>query len=165
MRFAINHMGNKHKTKPAGVLIRNKEASFNYTLLEEQVAGIALKGTEVKSMRMGSANLKGSYCFFKNHELYLKGMHISPYPQAREDAHEPMRDRKLLLHRRELRKFHKAKEEKRLTIVVKSIFLNEKGLIKARIALAKGKKVHDKRMTIKERDLVRERERSERKVR
>ena len=138
-------MGNKDKNKSANFIIRNKEADFNYTFLQELTAGIALKGTEVKSIRMGSANLKGSYCFFKNSELFIKGMHISAYPQAREDTHEPMRDKKLLLHKRELKKLQKAKEEKRLTIVVRYVFLNEKDLVKARIALAKGKNVHDKR--------------------
>ncbi|MEM7361716.1 MAG: SsrA-binding protein SmpB [Bacteroidota bacterium] len=158
-------MANKKKKKPVDFMIPNKEVRRLYTLLDEMDAGIVLKGTEVKSIRRGSANLKGSYCFFKNNELFLKGMHVSPYPQAREDAHEPMRDKKLLLHRRELRKLQKAKEEKRYTIVVKHIFLNKKGLVKARLALAQGKNIHDKRITLKERDLARERERINKKFR
>lgn len=153
-------MAKKKKSQSSSLYIPNKEAHYNYTLLEELTAGIQLKGSEVKAIRQGRTNLKGSYCSFRNHELFLKGMHVGPYSQAPEDAHEPMRNRKLLLKKRELRKLYKAKEEKRSTIVVKNLFLNDKGIIKAQIATAKGKNVHDKRIAIKERDLARERERS-----
>ena len=154
-------MGKKKPTKGDHNLhIPNKKALFDYELLEEYMAGLVLKGTEVKAIRMGKVNLKDSFCFFKNNELWVKGMHISHYQEGGIDNHDPTRPRKILLHKRELRKLQKAKEEKRLTIIPKNIFLNNKGLIKMRIALAKGKKAYDKRATIKDRDLAREQARN-----
>ena len=154
-------MGKKKQKKgDHNLYIPNKKAHFDYELLEEYVAGLVLKGTEVKAIRMGKANLKDSFCFFQDNELWVKGMHISHYQEGGIDNHAPTRPRKLLLHKRELRKLQKAKEEKRLTIIPTSLFLHPKGLIKIRIALAKGKRAYDKRAAIKERDLTREQART-----
>lgn len=154
-------MGNKQNKKGTQNLhITNKKAYFDYELLEKYVAGLVLDGTEVKSIREGKVNLKDSFCFFQDNELWVKGMHISHYQEGGIDNHSPTRLRKILLHKRELRKLQKAKEEKRLTIVPTDLFLNDKGLIKIRIALAKGKRAYDKRASIKERDLTREQART-----
>ena len=153
-------MGKPHTKKNTPSLhIPNKKALFDYELLDEYTAGIALQGTEVKSIRMGKANLKDAFCYFKNGELWVRGMHISHYQEGGIDNHETTRPRKLLLRKRELRKLQKAKEEKRLTIIPKSLFLTQKNLIKPKIALAKGKRAYDKRISIKERDLAREKAR------
>lgn len=144
------------KNQPT-LYIRNKKALFDYELLDEYTAGIALQGTEVKAICKGAVNLKDSFCYFKNNELWIKGMHVSHYQQGGTDNHETTRPRKLLLQKRELRKLQKAKEEKRLTIIAKSLFFTEKRLIKLKIALARGKRAYDKRRHIKERDLARER--------
>lgn len=133
--------------------IQNRKALFNYQLLEEHVAGIALLGTEVKAIREGKANLQDAFCYFHNNELFIKGMHIGPYSRGNLYNHEATRPRKLLMHKRELRRLHKKKETKGLTIIPKKIFLTPKGLFKVRIALAQGKKLYDKRLSIKERDI------------
>jgi SsrA-binding protein len=136
--------------------IRNKQASFQYELLEKFVAGIVLMGTEIKSLREGKANLQDGYCYFKNGELFIKGMQITPYSQGTHYNHEAARERKLLLKKSELRKLESKVEEKGLSLVPVRLFINDKGLAKLEIALAKGKKLHDKRDSIKERDLKRE---------
>jgi len=136
--------------------IRNKKASFEYTFIDKYVAGIVLTGSEIKSIRLGKVNLQDAYCTFLNGELYVKELHISPYTMAKEINHEPKRDRKLLLNKRELRKLETKNKEKGLTIIPIRIFLNERGLAKLEIALAKGKKLYDKREDIKKKDMKRE---------
>lgn len=136
--------------------IKNKKASFNFEFIEKYVAGIQLTGTEIKSIKAGKASLVDSYCYFSDHELWVKGMHIAEYSHGTYSNHEPKRDRKLLLNRQELKKLEKKYDEKGLTIVVTRIFINDRGLAKVEIALAKGKEKQDKREDIKERDLKRE---------
>ena len=139
--------------------IRNKKASFEYTFIDKYVAGIALMGSEIKSIRLGKVNLQDAYCTFQKGELYVKELHISPYSMAREINHEPKRERKLLLNKREIGKLETKSKEKGLTIIPIRIFLNKRGLAKLEIALAKGKKLYDKREDIKEKDLKREMDR------
>ena len=143
------------------VEIRNKKASFDYEFLETFEAGIVLVGTEIKSIRMGKVSLVDSYCYFVGNELFVKGMNVAKYFWGSWGQHEPLRDRKLLLTKRELRHLRQAVKEKGLTIVTVKLFINEEGYAKLLIALAKGKKVFDKRATIKEKDIRREMERGE----
>ncbi|MFH1120400.1 MAG: SsrA-binding protein SmpB [Bacteroidota bacterium] len=142
-----------------GIAIKNKRAGFEYFLTEEFTAGIVLTGTEIKSVREGKANLTDAYCAFEGNELYVKNMHISEYKFGTYSNHEPKRDRKLLLNRRELRKIISRTSEKGLTIIPTLLFINEKGLAKINIAIAKGKKLYDKRETLKTKDTRREIER------
>lgn len=136
--------------------IRNKQASFEYELSDKYVAGLALKGTEIKSIREGKVNLSDGYCYFANGELFVKGVNITPYAQGTHYNHEATRERKLLLKRSELKKLEGKVEEKGLTLVPTRLFVNDRGLAKLEIALGKGKKLHDKRDSIKERDAKRE---------
>lgn len=138
------------------IIIRNKKASHDYEFLEKFVAGIKLSGTEIKSLRLGKATIADSYCFFSNGELYLRGMHISEYWWGNLNNHDPLRDRKLLLTLRELRKIERKVKETGLTVIVIKVFINEKGLAKAEIAIARGKKEYDKRETLKRKDAARE---------
>ncbi len=139
--------------------IKNKRASFEYELLESFTAGIVLSGTEIKSIRAGKASLVDSYCYFVNRELYVKNMHIAEYWWGSFNQHDPRRDRKLLLNRKELNKLFRATREKGLTIVATRLFIAENGYAKLNISLAKGKREYDKRHTIKEKDLRREQDR------
>lgn len=136
--------------------IKNKKASFNFEFLEKFIAGIQLSGTEIKSIKQGKASLVDSYCYFKDHELWLKGMHVTEYSHGTYSNHDPKRDRKLLLNRQELKKMEKKYDEKGLTIVATRLFINERGLAKVELALARGKEKQDKREDIRERDLKRE---------
>lgn len=136
--------------------IRNKQASFNYEWLETFVAGLVLTGSEIKSIREGKVNLLDGYCFFDRGEAFVKGINITPYAQGTHYNHEPVRDRKLLLKKAEIAKLRSRVEEKGLTLVPTRLFINDRGLAKMELALARGKKTHDKRETIKERDLKRE---------
>lgn len=138
------------------VHIKNRKASFEFTFIDKYVAGMVLKGTEIKSIRLGKASLQEAYCYFKRGELFIKGMHIAPYEQATHFNHEARRERKLLLSKKELRKLEAKSQEKSLTIVPVRLFINNRGLAKLEIALAKGKKLHDKRDSIKEKDVKRE---------
>lgn len=135
--------------------IRNRQATFNYELLDKYVAGIVLTGTEIKSIREGKANLQDGYCFIHDGELFIKGMNITPYAQGTYYNHEPARDRKLLLKRAEISKIE-ARLDKGLTLVPVRLFINDRGYAKLEIALARGKKMHDKRDSIRERDAKRE---------
>lgn len=139
--------------------IKNKKAYFDFEILEKVVAGMELTGTEIKSIRMGKASLADSYCYFKNNELWVKGMRISEYEQGSYNNHEPYRDRRLLLNRNELNRYEKRVREKGLTMIVLRLYINEDNLAKLEIALARGKKEYDKRETIKEKDMRREMER------
>lgn len=137
------------------VNIRNRQAAFQFEILDKYVAGLVLTGTEIKSIREGKANLTDGYCYFKNGELFVKGMSISPYAEGTYYNHDPLRERKLLMKKSELRKLE-GKLEKGLTLVPLRLFINERGYAKLEIALARGKKLYDKRQTIKERDARRE---------
>ncbi len=141
--------------------IKNKKASFEYEFLDKYTAGIVLSGTEIKSIRAGKASLSDSYCYFSGNELYVKNMHISEYWWGTFNQHDPKRDRKLLLTKKELRKLQRAIKEKGLTIVTTRLFIAENGYAKLNIALARGKKEYDKRQSIKEKDMRRERDRED----
>lgn len=136
--------------------IRNKSASFEFELLDKYVAGIVLTGTEIKSIREGKVNLQDGYCYFNNGELFTKGVNITPYAQGTHYNHEAQRERKLLLKKTELRKIETKVDEKGLTLVPLRLFINGRGFAKMEIAIARGKKLHDKRDSIKERDAKRE---------
>ncbi len=146
----------KEKEK-SRVQVTNKKASFDYEFLETYDAGIVLVGTEIKSIRMGKSSLSDAYCYFDTRgQLYVRGMNIAQYFWGSWGQHEPARDRKLLLTRRELRHLAQAVKVKGLTIVAVRMYIAENGYAKLRIALARGKKAYDKRASIKEKDLRRE---------
>lgn len=136
--------------------IKNRQATFRYEILDKFVAGMVLRGTEIKSIREGKANLQEGHCYFNKGELYTKGISISPYDQGTHYNHEAARERKLLLKKTELRRLASKSEEKGLTIVPLRLFINDRGFAKLEIGLGKGKKTHDKREDIKEKDLKRE---------
>ncbi len=140
--------------------IKNKKASFEYYFLEEYAAGMVLTGTEIKSVREGKVSMADAYCFFHKGELYVKNLNISRYENGTYFNHDPLRERKLLLTRRELRKLENKLTDKGLTIIPTRLFINDSGLAKIEIALAKGKKLYDKRDSIKERDIKREQDRT-----
>ncbi len=139
--------------------IKNRRASFEYEFMDTFTAGIVLSGTEIKSIRAGKASLVDTYCYFVNNELYVKNMHVADYWWSSFNKHDPRRDRKLLLNRKELNKLFRASREKGLTIVATRLFIAENGFAKLNIALAKGKREYDKRHSIKEKDLRREMDR------
>lgn len=133
--------------------IRNKKAKFEYEFLDTYVAGIILVGTEIKSIREGKASIAESFCEFnKNGELFVINMTIQEYSHATYFNHQPKSERKLLLQRKELKKLHKEVKNSGLTIVPLQVFINDRGFAKMKIALAKGKKLYDKREVIKDRD-------------
>lgn len=134
------------------IFIKNKSAYFNFEILEKYTAGILLTGTEIKSIRSNQVNLKDGFCYFKKGELYARNVHIAEYSFGNISNHDPMRIRKLLLNKRELKKILSKITEKGFTLIPLSIFINERGFAKMEIGIAKGKKTHDKRQTIKERD-------------
>ena len=138
--------------KLAPVNIKNKRAAFDYELVDTFTAGIVLTGTEIKSIRMGKASLVDTFCFFARQELWVKNMHISEYFYGSYNNHIARRDRKLLLNRKELKKLDRATKETGFTIVPVRMFINEKGLAKVVIALAKGTKQYDKRQSLREKD-------------
>jgi len=142
------------------VNIRNKKASFEFFLLEKFVAGLVLTGTEIKSIRGSKASINEAYCAFTGGELFVRNMHIAEYDYGTYNNHEPKRERKLLLTKRELKKLQSKLNEKGLTLIPTFLFINEKGLAKLEIALAKGKKLYDKRETLKQKDTRRDLERS-----
>jgi len=136
--------------------IKNRQAFYEYYIDDKYVAGIVLKGTEVKSLREGKANFNDSFCVVHQGELYIRSFHISEYSHGTANNHDPVRERKLLLNRREIKKLETKMKEKGYTIVPLRLFFNEKNLVKLEIGLAKGKKLHDKRDSIKQRDTERE---------
>ena len=138
------------------VNIQNKRARFEYNLIDKYVAGLQLSGTEIKSIRNSKANLSDSFCSFKRNELFIIGMYIDEYEFGNYSNHQPKRDRKLLLKRQELDKISKKLKDVGLTIIPLRLFINDKGWAKIEIAIAKGKKLHDKRNTIKDRDIQRD---------
>ncbi len=136
--------------------IRNKRATFDYEILEEYIAGVVLVGTEIKSIRMGKASMVDSYCYFQDGELWIRGVNIAEYSWGTCNNHVPKRDRKLLLTARELAKLSRSAQDKGLTIVGLRLFLNERGLAKIVIGLARGRKSYDKREYLKANDAKRE---------
>ncbi len=138
------------------IRIKNKRASWEYYVVEKMVAGIVLTGTEIKSIRGGKASLADSYCYFEGGELFARGIHISEYSYGTYNNHLAKRDRKLLLNKRELRKLHIKVKEKSMTIIPLVLFINDKGLAKLEIAVARGKHFYDKRNALKEKDHKRE---------
>jgi len=136
--------------------IKNKKARFEYELLDSYDAGIQLFGTEIKSIRMGKASISESFCQFKDGELYIINMFVDEYDWGTHFNHKTRRDRKLLLKKNELRKLERKTRETGLTIVATSLYINSKGLAKLKIYLARGKKLYDKRETIKRKDLRRD---------
>ena len=136
--------------------IRNKRATFDYEILEEFVAGIVLAGTEIKSIRLGKASLTDSYCYFDRGELWMRGMNVAEYHWGTCNNHVPRRDRKLLLTGRELTRLQRALQDKGLTVVGLRLFLNDRGLAKVVVGLARGRKSYDKREYLKENDARRE---------
>lgn len=142
------------------IVVQNKKARHDYAILESIEAGIALRGTEVKSLREGNANLRDSYAIIQAGEVLLRGLHITPYSHTSDRNLDPSRDRKLLLNRAEIRKLVGKVNEKGLTLVVLKIYFNERGIAKVELGLAKGKKLHDKRDSIAEREVRREMDRA-----
>jgi SsrA-binding protein len=136
--------------------IKNRQAYYEFFIDDKLLAGISLLGTEVKSLRAGKASFVDSYCIFHKGELWLKAMHIAEYIHGTDNNHDALRDRKLLLTKRELKKWEGKIKEKGYTIIPLRMFMNEKGFVKVEIGLAKGKKLHDKRETIKQRDTDKE---------
>lgn len=149
-------MMSKQQRFSNNIQIKNRKASFEHELLETYEAGIVLKGTEIKSLREGRASIQEAYCHVFKDEVYIKGMTISPYTDSSFANHEQQRERKLLLKKREITKIKSKIEEKGLTIVPTKIYINSKGFAKVEIAVARGKKLFDKRDSIKKRDQDRE---------
>jgi SsrA-binding protein len=141
------------------ISIKNRRASFDYEIIEDWTAGIVLTGTEIKSLRLGKASLVDSYCYFHGGELFIRNLNIALYHWGTYNNHQPKRDRKLLLNRKELAKLERASQDVGLTIVALRLFINERGLAKVVIGLARGRKSYDKREYIKEKDAKREIER------
>ena len=138
------------------ILITNKKAYHEFIIIEDFIAGVQLVGPEVKSIRLGKASIKEAYCFFDKGELFVKSMHISEYKEGTYNNVDPVRDRKLLLTKKELVKLQKEVQANGLTIVPLSLFINKSGKVKIKIGLAKGKKIYDKRETLKREDLKRD---------
>jgi len=147
-----NPANNQEKRTPR---ISNKKARFQYEIMEKCEAGLVLKGSEIKSLRAGQASLSEAFVRIKSGEAYLVGAHIAPYEQANLTGHEPLRPRKLLLHKREIRRLQSKVEQKGLTVVPLSLYF-KRGYVKTEIALAKGKQEFDKRQTIRKRESKRE---------
>ena len=139
----------------------NKKAYFEYEVLDKYVAGIQLVGSEVKSIRDAKVSIAEAYCYFADEEMFIKSMHVSEYKQSgKYDNHEPTRERKLLLNKKEIIKLKRGKNEKGLTIIPLAVMLTNRGLIKIEIGLCKGKKLYDKRESLKEKDIKRDLERN-----
>lgn len=149
-------MSGKKTSFPTKISIKNRQAHFAYTFLDKYTAGLILQGTEIKSIRTGKASLQEAYCYFNKESLWIKGMHIGSYIHGNIYNHEEKRDRQLLLQKKELYQLLK-KQAKGLTIIPVELFISQRGFAKLAIALARGKKLYDKRETIKARDLERSR--------
>lgn len=145
------------------IVIKNRRATFDYEILETYMAGIVLTGTEIKSLRLGKASLVDCFCYINKGELFVRGMNIAEYYWGTYNNHAPKRDRKLLLQKKELVKIGRALQDKGVTAVGMKLFINEKGLAKLILGIAKGRKNYDKREYIKEKDVKRELDRAMRK--
>lgn len=144
----------KH-SKQQKIYLKNKPATFEYAIEDKLDAGIVLTGSEIKSVRAGKVSFNDSYCFFFKGELWIKSLHIAQYVNAGYVGHDPTRERKLLLNKKELKKWEQKIKEKGYTIVPLAMFINDNGYAKLAVGLGKGKKLHDKRATIKDRDAQR----------
>ena len=151
------------KGPPPTPQIKNKKARFNFEILEQAEAGISLTGSEVKSLRAGKASLEEAFAIIRDGEAFLRDCNISPYPQAGYAQHKPTRERKLLLHKREIRKLFNKVTQKGLTLIPLKLYFNDRGIVKILIGLARGKKLHDKRQDLKKRDDQRAMERAQRR--
>lgn len=138
------------------ISIVNRRASYEYEFLIKYIAGIMLKGTEIKAIREGNVTMQDGFCTFQQNELWLHQVTIAKYTEGTYNNHEPTRPRKLLLNKKELYQLSKKSEEQGLTIIPLRVFINERGFAKVEVALARGKKLYDKREDIKERDVKRE---------
>ena len=154
---------NKKNLKQQRINIKNKRASFDYEFIDTFTAGIVLTGTEIKSIRAGKASLVDTYCYFIAGEMWVKNMYVAQYLQGSYNNHVERRERKLLLNRKELRNLEAEAKNPGFTIVPTRLFIDEKGLAKLVIALAKGKKIYDKRQTMKEKEDRMEMDRARRK--
>ncbi len=142
-------------------ITKNRKAYFEYNILEKNTAGIQLQGSEVKSIRAGKVSISEAYCYILDGEIFIKGMHISEYTEGgKHYNHQPLRDKKLLMKKKEIVKLDKSLGEKGLTIVPLELIITDTGLIKLEIGLAKGKNLYDKRFSIKEKDIKRDMERT-----
>ncbi|MBS1570273.1 MAG: SsrA-binding protein SmpB [Bacteroidetes bacterium] len=139
--------------------IKNRRAAFEYFFLDTFECGIVLVGSEVKSLRLGEASITEAFCTFIGGDLYLRNMRIQPYEKAKNFAHEPIRDRRLLLHRKELAKLQRKLKDQGVTIIPVRSYFAPNGIVKVEIALAKGKKTFDKRESLKQKDIKRDLER------
>jgi len=140
-------------------IFKNRKASHNYYFIGELETGIVLKGTEIKSIRLGRINFKDSYAHLENNEVWLYNLHISQFEKGSYNNHDPERKRKLLLHKKEIRKLNRKVEEKGFTLIPREIYINDKGLVKIKLAIARGKRQYDKRETIQRKDEMRDLER------
>lgn len=147
-------MAKKKKNPP--LEFRNKKAFFDFNILDKLEAGMVLFGSEVKSIREGKVNLTGTYCIFHDNELFIKDMDIAAYEESSHNNHDPKRERKLLLHKKQLSRLKEGLEQKGTTIVPLKLYPNEKGIFKIEIGIAKGRKMQDKREYIRDRDSKRE---------
>lgn len=145
-------MASPNKSKQKDVYLKNRQAFFQYAIEDKLVAGIVLTGSEIKSIRLGKVSFGDSFCFFYQGELWIKSLHIAEYVNSGYAGHDPVRERKLLLNKKELKKWQQKIKEKGLTIIPLSVFINEKGFAKVEIGLGRGKKLHDKREAIKNRE-------------
>jgi SsrA-binding protein len=143
-------------TSADNINIQNRRATFDYSFSDKFIAGMVLKGTEIKSIRDGKVSLADSYCFVKNNELFIRNLHITEYEKASFYNHAPMRERKLLLNRIELNKIERKLKDAGTSIIALRMFINENGYAKLEIGVGKGKKSFDKREDIKKRDIERE---------
>ena len=137
------------------LFFKNRKASFNYEIFDKYLAGIMLKGTEIKSIRNSLINLNSSFCTIDNNEIYVKDLNISEYKFGNSNNHEPKRIRKLLLNKREINQIKKKVFEKKLSIIPLNLFISDRGYAKIEIALCKGKKIYDKREAVKKREMDR----------
>ncbi|TAE74682.1 MAG: SsrA-binding protein SmpB [Bacteroidetes bacterium] len=150
----------KKDTFTKQVNINNRKASFEYYFEDKYIAGMVLTGTEIKSIRQSKVNLQDAFCYFAKDGLWVKQMHISLYENGTYNNHNAVRERKLLLKKKELKKIQKRSDEVGITVIPTRLFINDKGLAKLEIAVAKGKKLYDKRETLKEKDQKREMDRA-----
>jgi len=138
------------------IYIKNRKARFEFELIETFVSGIQLLGTEIKSLREGKANIAESYCLFQGHEIFVRNMTIQEYSFGNINNHSPKRDRKLLLTKKELRKLEGKVKDTGVTLIPLALFINKKGFAKLEFSLARGKKLYDKRESLKQKDIKRE---------
>ena len=153
-------MAKKKENPDRKLIAENRKAYHDYFIVDEYEAGLVLTGTEVKSLRAGRANLKDAYARIKNGEVFVHQMHISPYALAYYGNHDPLRARKLLLHKGEIKKLYSKANEKGHTLVPLKMYFNKDGRVKILLALAKGKQAYDKRDTIRQRDAKRDLDRA-----